>query len=430
MIRIGCGQGFWGDSQTAPIRLVEDGPLDYLVLDYLAEVTMSILQKQRREQPEMGYARDFPPLIERLAPQLRQRQVKVIANAGGVNPVACAQEIRRRAPELKVAVVLGDDIFDRIDTILAAGHDLANIDTGEPLALVRSQLESANVYLGAAPLAQALATGADVVVSGRCSDAALVLAPMLQAFGWSLDDFERLAGGIVAGHIVECGAQCTGGNCLAHWQTIPSLETVGYPIVEAFPDGNTIITKHPGSGGVVSLATVKEQLVYEIGDPRAYFTPDVIADFTTVSLEQIGPDRVHVSGATAHGRPAQLKASLSYHWGYKASGTLVYGPPDGAAKARRAAEIVWNRCRTQGLHLESTLTEVFGDSPALLRLAVRDRNRSSVDRWTRELVPLVLNGPPGATGYGDGRPKVHSVVAYWPALLPRDLVSPRVEVLA
>lgn len=430
MIRIACGQGFWGDSQLAPVRLVEDGPIDFLVLDYLAEVTMSILQKQRKDRPELGYARDFPVLIERLAPHLRTRGIKVIANAGGVNPVACAREIVRRAPGLKVAVVLGDDILGRIDELLAGGHALTNMDTGAPLEQVRPQLESANVYLGAAPMAEALGSGADVVVTGRCSDAALVLAPMLYRFGWSMSDYTKLAGGIVAGHIVECGAQCTGGNCLAHWSTIPELENVGYPIIEAHEDGTAVITKHPGSGGIVSLATVKEQLVYEIGDPKAYFTPDVVADFTTVKLEERGVDRVHVSGATAHGRPEQLKASISYHWGYKASGTLVYGAPDGADKARRAAEIVWNRCAGQGLQFEASITEVFGDSPALLRLAVRAREKRPVEEWTREMVPLVLNGPPGATGYGEGRPKVHSVVAYWPALLPRELVSPRVEVFA
>ena len=420
MIRIGCGQGFWGDSLEAPVRLVEDGPLDYLVLDYLAEVTMSILQKQKKDNPAFGYARDFPQLIERI----QHSKVRVIANAGGVNPTACALDIKKRCPQLKVAIVHGDDIMGQLDQ-----HPLRNMDSGELLATVRDQVLSANAYIGAFPLAEALATGADVVVTGRCSDAALVLAPMLHAFDWGESDWDLLAAGIVAGHIVECGAQCTGGNCLADWESIPNLANIGYPIVEAHPDGTCVITKHAGSGGRVSLASVKEQLVYEVGDPRAYFTPDVIADFTSVQLEQQGPDRVLVSGAKGLPRPDQLKASISYHWGYKASGTLVYGPPKARDKAYRAAAIVDERCAGLGLHFDKQATEVFGDDWAMLRMAVRARDRAPVERWTREMIPLVLNGPPGATGYGEGRPKAHQVVAYWPALLPREAVVTRIEVL-
>ena len=420
MIRIGCGQGFWGDSLEAPVRLVEDGPLDYLVLDYLAEVTMSILQKQKKDNPAFGYARDFPQLIERI----QHSKVRVIANAGGVNPTACALDIKKRCPQLKVAIVHGDDIMGQLDQ-----HPLRNMDSGELLATVRDQVLSANAYIGAFPLAEALATGADVVVTGRCSDAALVLAPMLHAFDWGETDWDLLAAVIVAGHIVECGAQCTGGNCLADWESIPNLANIGYPIVEAHPDGTCVITKHAGSGGRVSLASVKEQLVYEVGDPRAYFTPDVIADFTSVQLEQQGPDRVLVSGAKGLPRPDQLKASISYHWGYKASGTLVYGPPKAREKAYRAAAIVDERCAGLGLHFDKQATEVFGDDWAMLRMAVRARDRAPVERWTREMIPLVLNGPPGATGYGEGRPKAHQVVAYWPALVPREAVVTRIEVL-
>ncbi len=420
MIRIGCGQGFWGDSLEAPVRLVEDGPLDYLTLDYLAEVTMSILQKQKKENPVFGYARDFPALMERI----QASGVKVIANAGGVNPKACAEEIRRRCPRLKVAVVLGDDILDRVDE-----YPLLNMDTGEPLSRVREQVLSANAYIGAFPLAEALRTGADVVVTGRCADAALVLAPMIFEFGWGETDWDLLAAGITAGHIVECGAQCTGGNCLADWQTIPDLAKIGYPIVEAEADGTFVITKHVGSGGRVSLASVKEQLVYEVGDPQAYYTPDVIADFTSVTLVEDGANRVLVTGAHGLRRPEMLKASISYHWGWKSAGTLVYGPPMAGEKARRGAAIVHERCELLGLKFDRTVTEVFGEEWAMLRMAVRARERAPVERWTREMIPLVLNGPPGATGYGDGRPKAHQVVAYWPALLPREAVATRVEVL-
>jgi len=420
MIRIGCGQGFWGDSQEAPVRLVEDGPLDYLVLDYLAEVTMSILQKQKKRDARLGYAQDFPALVERIA----GKGVRVIANAGGVNPVACAEEIRRRCPEVKVAVVMGDDLLGRVDEF-----PLVNIDTGKALAEVRDRVVSANAYVGAVGVVEALKTGAEVVVTGRCADASMILAPMVYEFGWGETDWDLLAAGIVAGHIVECGAQCTGGNCLADWETIPDMAGIGYPIVEAAADGVCVITKHEGSGGRVSLASVKEQLVYEVGDPAAYYTPDVIADFTSVRLEEDGVDRVRVSGARGLPRPEMLKASIAYHWGWKAAGTLVYGPPEGAKKAWRAAEIVRERCARLGMQFERELTEVFGEDWAMLRMAVRDPERAPVERWTREMIPLVLNGPPGATGYGEGRPKVSEVVAYWPALVPREAVELKVEVM-
>jgi hypothetical protein len=429
MIRIGYGQGFWGDSAEAPVRLVEDGPLDYLALDYLAEVTMSILRKQRNENEEFGYARDFPSLVERIAPTIRARGIRMLANAGGVNVGACAREIRRRCPELKVAVVHGDDVMGQMEELIVAGHALRNMDTGEDIGAIRSRVLSANVYLGAFPLVEALRTGADVVVTGRCADAALALAPMIERFGWGAAEWDLLAAGVVAGHIVECGAQCTGGNCLADWESIPDLANVGYPIVEVAADGRCVITKHEGSGGMVTPATVKEQLVYEIGDPAAYYTPDVVADFTGVAVESVGKDRVLVTGARGRSAPEELKVSVSYQWGFQASGTLVYDAPDGAKKARAAAAIVEARCAALGLRFDAAVTEVFGDEPAMLRMAVRARERKSVERWTREMIPLVLNGPPGATGYGEGRPKVRELVAYWPALLPREVVKPWVEVL-
>jgi hypothetical protein len=243
----------------------------------LAEVTMSILQKQRQADPQLGYARDFPPLIGRIARKIQDKRIKVIANAGGVNPVACARAVLKAAPDLKVAVVLGDDVLDRIEEFLDKGYAMRNIDTGEPLATIRGRILSANAYIGAFPLAEALATGADVVISGRCADAALVLAPMISRFGWGPEDWDKLASGIVAGHIIECGAQCSGGNCQVDWQNIPDLADIGYPIVEAEPDGTFTVTKHPGTGGRIDSHGVKEQLLYEIGDPRQYITPDCIA---------------------------------------------------------------------------------------------------------------------------------------------------------
>ena len=282
MIRIANGQGFWGDWLEAPVRLVAQGPIDYLALDYLAEITMSILQKQKQAGSDLGYARDFPPLVARLAHPIRERGVKIVANAGGVNPVACAREVVRLAPGLKVAAVLGDDVLPRLDEFLAKGYEMRDMDTGAPLAAIRNRILSANAYIGAFPLAEALATGADVVIAGRSTDTALTLAPMIHRYGWRPDEYDKLAAGTIAGHIIECGAQCSGGNCQVDWTSIPDMADIGYPIVETEPDGSFSVTKHPAAGGRVSSHAVKEQLLYELGDPRNYITPDCIADFTTV----------------------------------------------------------------------------------------------------------------------------------------------------
>ncbi len=443
MIRIANGQGFWGDWLEAPVRLIEEGPIDYLALDYLAEITMSILQKQKLADPNLGYARDFPPLIARIARLMRERGVTVIANAGGVNPIACAREVVRLAPGLKVAVVLGDDVYHRIDDFLARGYEMRDMDTGEPIAAIRDRILSANAYIGAFPLAEALATGAHVVIAGRSTDTALALAPMIHRYGWSATDFDKLAAGTIAGHIIECGAQCTGGNCQVDWQSIPDMANIGYPIVEADPDGSFVVTKHRSAGGRVSLDSVKEQLLYELGDPRHYITPDCIADFTSIRLSDAGPDRVRVSGIRGGERPPSLKLSIAYANGWKAIGTLVYSWPQALEKARAADAIVRARLQRLGLRFEEIYTEFFGvdaclgpaappnpDPPEIqLRIGVRGQDRKAVDRFTRELIPLVLNGPPGATGFGEGRPAVREIVAYWSALIPREEIDTRVEVV-
>jgi hypothetical protein len=436
MIRIANGQGFWGDWLEAPVRLVEQGPIDFLVLDYLAEVTMSILQKQKQEDPALGYARDFPPLIGRLAVRLKERNIKVVANAGGVNPEACARAVLKAAPGLKVAVVHGDDVFDRLDAFLAKGYEMRDMDTDEPIARIRKQILSANAYIGAFPLAEALDTGADVVIAGRSTDTALTLAPMVHKFGWKADDWGKLAAGTIAGHIIECGAQCSGGNCQVDWEQIPDMADVGYPIIEAEADGSFVVRVHSD--------TVKEQLLYELGDPKHYITPDCIADFTTVQLADVGPDRVGVSGIRGGPRPPTLKLSISYTDGWKAIGTLVYSWPQAVEKARVADRIVRARLAALGLKFDEVYTELFGlnacnggaappnvDPPEIqLRIGVRGHDRKAVDRFTRELIPLVLNGPPGATGFGEGRPPVREIVAYWSSLIPREEIETRVEVIS
>src|SRR5580700_2746193 len=364
MIRIANGQGFWGDWLEAPVRLVEQGPIDYLALDYLAEITMSILQKQKQANPDLGYARDFPPLIARIAGHIRQG-VRVIANAGGVNPIACAREVVRQAPGLKVAVVLGDDVYPRIDEFLAKGYEMRDMETGEPIAGIRGRIQSANAYIGAFPLAEALATGAHVVVAGRSTDTALTLAPMVHRFGWQSDDYDKLAAGTIAGHIIECGAQSTGGNCQVDWQNIPNMADIGYPIVEAEPDGSFAVTKHPAAGGRVNTHVIKEQLLYELGDPRHYITPDCVADFTTIRLEDAGPDRVRVTGIRGGPRPPTLKLSIAYAAGWKATGTLVYSWPQALEKAQAADRIVRRRLADLGLSFDEIYTEFFGVNACL-----------------------------------------------------------------
>jgi hypothetical protein len=443
MIRIANGQGFWGDWLEAPVRLVDEGPIDFLVLDYLAEVTMSILQKQKQEDPSLGYARDFPPLIGRLADRLKAKGIKVVANAGGVNPVACARAVLKAAPGLKVAVVHGDDVYSRLDEFAAKGYEMRDMDTGEPLSSIRSRIQSANAYIGAFPLAEALAADADVVIAGRSTDTALTLAPMVYTFGWQSDDFDKLAAGTIAGHIIECGAQCSGGNCQSGWESIPDMANIGYPIIEAEADGTFTVTKHESAGGRVHSDTVKEQLLYELGDPKRYTTPDCTADFTTIHLEDTGPNRVRVSGIKGGPKPPTLKLSISYSNGWKAIGTLVYSWPQALAKAQAADRIVRTRLATLGLHFDDVYTEFFGvnaclgpvappnpDPPEVqLRIGVRGQDRKAIDRFTRELIPLVLNGPPGATGFGEGRPPVREIVAYWSALIPREEIQTSVEVI-
>lgn len=448
MIRIANGQGFWGDWLEAPRRLVEGGPIDYLVLDYLSEVTMAILEKQRRRDSARGYATDFVSLAAGLMPRLVSDGIRIVTNAGGVNPRACAEAILREASAAgsapaKVAVVMGDDIGDRIDGMIERGISLDDLDTGRPASEIRGSLVSAHAYIGGFPLAEALATGAPIVVAGRSTDTALALAPMIHEFGWGDRDWNRLAAGTVAGHILECGAQCTGGNCSLDWQSIPDMANIGFPIVEANAHGDFVVTKHPRTGGRVTVATVKEQLLYELGDPTAYLTPDCRADFTSLRLRQAGQDRVVVEGVRGGPRPQSLKASLTHLAGYQAVGTLVYSWPQAAQKARAAAKMIRERLEALGLEFEEVHAEVLGggachgsaaepglDPPeVVLHMGVRACDREPVERFSREMIPLVLNGPPTATGFGGGRPRVREVVAHHAALLPREEVRTRVEVM-
>ncbi|HKK27913.1 MAG TPA: acyclic terpene utilization AtuA family protein [Gemmatimonadota bacterium] len=447
-VRVASGQGFWGDWQEAPKLQVREGPIDYLMLDYLAEITMSIMQKQRDRDPSAGYARDFVPLVEELAPELVARGVRVVTNAGGVNPEGCREALAealggRDLPRpLRIATVVGDDLSGRLDALLAAGHELANMETGEPLEAVRGRVQAANAYLGADPIVEALEAGADVVITGRSTDTALTYAPMIHELGWDREDWDRIAAGIVAGHINECGAQAAGGNTLYDWRSV-DLVAPGYPIIEMEEDGAFTVTKHPGLGGRVTWATVTEQLVYEMGDPAEYITPDGIADFSTIHLDDEGGDRVRVHGVEGRPRTDRLKVSIAYRDGWKATGTLTYAWPDALAKARRADEILRARLGRLGLAFDEIRTEFVGagachgpvagpppkDLPEVeLRVGVRAGRREAVERFTREIAPLILAGPPSVTGFAGGRPRVQEVMAYWPALVERAAVEREVSV--
>ncbi len=442
-IRIASGQGFWGDLVDAPYKQATGGPVDYIMMDYLAEVTMSILQKQKLRDPALGYARDIPPLMERLLPVITERKIKVITNGGGVNPLACKDaifEVARRIgiKELKIGVVLGDNILDRIDSLVSSGVPLKNMETGEPVSTVKDKVLSANVYFGAGAVVECLKLGADIVITGRVTDTGLTLAPMIYEFGWDMKNWDLMAAGTVAGHILECGGQASGGNFLGDWKSLPDLARIGFPIAEAYPNGEVIITKHENTGGRVSVDTVSEQLVYEIGDPKDYITPDCIADFTSINLEDVGEDRVRVYGVKGMPSTPFYKVSMSYSDGFSAVGSLTYSWPDALEKAEAADKILRTRLNDLGLKFDEIRSEYQGYNAChgplakkiddlnevVLRVAVRSGDRKSIERFGMEIAPLILTGPPGVTGFAGGRPKPSDVVAYWPALIPKTEVQP------
>jgi Acyclic terpene utilisation family protein AtuA len=442
-IRVGNGCGFWGDNLDAPVRLVESGQLDYLTLEYLAELTLSIMAHQRRRDPEKGYATDFIDVLRRIAPHMREQpRLRIITNAGGMNVAGCATAARRvldqaGLTDARVALVTGDDLTGRLNQLIREGHALTHMDTGEPLEPLLDRVVSANAYLGAEPIVQGLADGARVVITGRVADASLTVAPAIHEFGWPLDDWTRIAGATVAGHLIECGAQVTGG-LFCDWTKVPDFAHIGYPIAAIAEDGTFEITKPAGSGGLVDRDTVIEQLLYEIGDPADYLTPDVRANFTTLTVTDTAAG-ARITGATGQPRTDSLKVTITYRDGYMASGILaVYGRDEigeSFNKAQQCGMIVLERVADAVGQLARSHFELIGyseDSAAKttgLRLAVHDPDRTKVERFCRELTPLVTAGPPGVAGYADARPHPREVLAYWPALVPRAAVLPEVGIV-
>ncbi|MBU2508649.1 MAG: DUF1446 domain-containing protein [Bacteroidetes bacterium] len=449
-IRIASGQGFWGDLIEAPYYQVTRGEIDYLVMDYLAEVTMSILQKQKNKNPNLGYARDIPELMERILPIIKEKNIKVITNGGGVNPVACAEAVvdvaqKLGIEKLKIAVVVGDNILERIDEFLESGIELNHMETGESIVKIKERVLSANVYFGAFPIVEALQKGADIVITGRTTDTGLTLAPMIHEFGWDINDYNKLSAGTVAGHILECGAQATGGNFLGDWESIENFAEVGFPIAEAYPNGEVIITKHESLGGKVTFETIAEQLLYEIGDPKNYITPDCVADFASIKLEDLGNNRVKVFDVKGEKETEFYKVSVSYADGCSAVGSLTYSWPQALTKAKAADRILRKRLENLNLQFDEIRTDYIGYNATheslakeineddineiMMRIAVRSHDKKSIERFGREIAPLILTGPPSVTGFAGGRPKPSKVVAYWPALIPKSLVHPEVKIL-
>lgn len=439
-VRIGCGAAFWGDSTAGPAQLLEAGEVDYLVLDYLAEITMSILARMKARDPDAGFATDFVdgvmrPLVERIA----ATGVRVVTNAGGINPDACRRAVEALAEaagvRLRVAAVVGDDLMAQAGALRDAG--LAEMSTGAPLP---ERLASFNAYLGATPIARALAAGADVVVTGRCVDSALALGPLMHEFGWAEDDYDLLAAGSLAGHIIECGTQCTGG-LFTDWDLVPGWENMGFPVAVCRADGVFEITKPPGTGGLVSPPTVTEQLVYEIGDPASYALPDVVCDFSGVTVRAAGRDRVIVSGAQGRAPGTRYKACATWADGYRATATMMIGGIEAATKAQRVAEAILARTRrlfASAGHADyrDTCVEVLGAESTygpharagntrevVLKIAVAHEERAALELFAREIYPAGTAMAPGITGFAGGRPAVQPVVRLYSCLVPRECLE-------
>lgn len=445
-VRVGCHSGFWGDTETAAVQLVRHGNVDYLVSDYLAEVTMSIMAAQKLRNPQAGYATDFvTAVMAPLAREIAEKKIKVVTNAGGVNPQACRDAVLKACEaagvKLKVAIVTGDDILPRLEEFRAA--DVREMDTGAELP---AKIISMNAYLGGFPIARALDEGADVVITGRCVDSAVTLGALIHAFGWGMDDHDRLAAGTLCGHIIECGAQCNGGN-FTDWRLVPDYDNMGFPVAEVEADGAFVLGKPENTGGLISTATVAEQMLYEIGDPRAYIVPDVVCDFTGATYEQVAADRVRVSGAK--GRPATDTYKVSTTWpdGFKFSSIFMLGGREAAAKGRHSAESIIKK--TRRLFAEKNMAdyrdvsiEVIGSEATygphsrtadarevVVKIAAKHDQKEALSLLGREIAPMSTGGVVGMAGsFGAGRVSPSPVIRMFSCLVPKSMVPVTVEV--
>lgn len=439
-VRIGGGQGFWGDTNDAAIDMVHNGSLDYLACDYLAELTLSILQRQRQRRPETGYAHDFIGLAEQILGPCLEKGIGIVTNAGGMNVTGAADAVARVALAQKracrIATVTGDDLLDRLEALQAQGIPLTNMDTGEDLGRIRDKVVNANVYIGHQPIRDALAQDADIVITGRAADPSMFLGPLAHELGWGEQDWDKLARGIAAGHLLECGGQGSGGNFDYGWRDVPDLDRLGYPIAEVGED-SLVITKTATSGGLISEQSVKEQLMYEVHDPARYITPDVVADFSHIRLNQAGPNRVAVSDVKGTPAPDTLKLCLGYSAGWRIVAYLPYAWPYAIDKARKTEEILRSRLRQKGLvardmrfdllgvnalHLNVAPPPDYEPNEVVLRVAIRTDDKAEALKLAPEIAPFNLNGPPGNCFFG-GRPQPQEIIALWPTLIPRDAVA-------
>lgn len=446
-VRIAGGLGFYGDSWQPIKASIERGNVQYVASDHLAELTLAILQKDRQRDPHLGYTRDLVPMLAELLPIAMPKGVKFVLNAGGLNPMAAREvllaALKKFGLKLKVGVVLGDAVLERLDVLQEAGVSLAHMDTGEDIATVRERLVFASAYLGARPLVEALDAEADIVLTGRVADAALFLAPMVHELGWRWDDWDKLAQGMVVGHLLECSGQATGGNFGGDWRSIPDLAHIGYPIAEVWENGDAVITKAPGTGGRVNFDTLREQLLYEVHDPRHYMTPDVDVDMTTLHMEEIGPDEVRVTGAMGRPAPEMLKIVAGYEDGVMGQAMLGYAWPDALAKAQAAADIIQQQMRESGLKAEEIVIDYIGYNsihgpladPAhvddlnevYLRIAIRCADKREAAKLGRLFPPLALSGPPFIGGAG-GMMEPRGLLGIWPTLAPRGIIEEYVRV--
>lgn len=448
IIRIGNAQAFWGDSPSAPARLVEQQPnLDYLTLDYLAEVSMSIMAIQREKDPSAGYARDFLDVVKSLAPfWLKGSRVKVVTNAGGLNPLACAEACKKiveelGCPHIKIGVITGDDVLPFFKNLSDSTFG-GNLDSGESISKIKPHLMTANAYLGAKSISSAILAGADIVITGRVADPSLTVGPCAAHFGWSWEDYDSLAGATVAGHLIECGTQVTGG-IFTNWLDIKDPFNIGFPVAEISADGSCTITKPLNTGGLVNIPVVKEQLLYEIGDPNAYLSPDVTVSFLALKLSEIGKDRVHITGAKGLPPPPSYKVSATYRDGFRTEGMLTIFGQHAEKKARLCGEIILKRLCQLGFDIQNSSIECLGingvapgiihpkhDSlECILRISLSDSRYEALECFTKELASLVTSGPQGVTGYISGRPHIRPVFGYWPTLIEVNHVFPKFQML-
>lgn len=448
-VRIGNAQAFWGDRTDAAAEMLAlDPTLDYLTLDYLAEVSMSILAMQCERDRAAGFAPEFVDVVRSVAPYWSAGgRCRLVTNAGGLNPRGCAEACQAALAKagcrpMRIGVVSGDDVLELVRTAsVNSSPEFQNLDTGTSIKHVRDRLVTANAYLGAAPIVEALAEGADIVITGRVADPSLTVAPCIHHFGWNDNDLDRLAGATVAGHLIECGTQVTGGIS-TDWLDVPDPAHIGFPIVEVFDDGSCVVAKPPSTGGRVTEMTVKEQLLYEIGDPANYLSPDVSVSFLSLSVKDLGNDRVRVRGAIGKPRPGSYKVSATYRDGFRSAGTLTIIGRNAGVKARRVGELVLQRVREAGFTLRDSIVETLGSrapsykkvaprpegfEETVLRVAVEGDSRDAVDRFSHEFMAFITAGPQGTTGYADGRPRVSPVFRYWPCLIARGAVEPRIE---